>query len=80
MLTKLRIGCTKLKSRRFLTKNETDACPLWDSKSKDTPENPFFLCQNKDLTVLRNMHIDIINHEYPNFKYFNLEIKLYCNL
>ena len=50
------------------------------SKSSDTPdtsEQLLFECQIEDSTVLGNMHLDILNYEYPNFKYLNLKSKLY---
>ena len=77
MITKLGTGCTKLKSHRFLGKNEMDNFPLCKSKSNDTLLHILFECNNEDLTVLRNVQLNKIIHEYPNFKNLQPESKLY---
>lgn len=79
MLTKLRIGCTKLQSHKFLGKNETTTCPMCNLH-EDTVEHLLFNCTNSQLVELRNSNSTKLLKIYPSFSSLNAESKLYTIL
>ena len=78
MLTKLRIGCSKLKTHRFLGKNENLMCPLCKSDS-DSTDHILLRCPQDDIKCKRKMFLDDLAKIYPNFKYLN-EVSKICSI
>ena len=78
-ITKIRTACSKLKSHRFLGKNESILCPLCNLEN-DTPEHLFFGCEHYEIKQMRNKHLALLCNCYPEFKHLSLESKLYSVL
>ena len=80
LVTKLRTGCSKLKSHRFLSKKETNVCPICNSCNEDSIEHLLFHCENSDMYKHRDKYLTSIDNIYPRFKFLSFELKVHTIL
>ena len=77
MITKLRIGCSKLRTHVFLSKGESDVCKFCPDKSENLKH---FITECTEYNVDRHKFYDNIETIGINFQYFPVDAILNCIL
>lgn len=76
-MTRLRTGCSKLKTHRFLNKKETILCSLCQ-KHKENLEHTFLVCDDSRVIDIRKKFFIKVNLIYPYFIDLNNNSMIIC--